>query len=119
MKHASRVFEGDSAQVLSAVTNARAVLGMRLHALIFATAAGVPSIGIVYDQKVSAFYEMLEESRTVDCEQLDQALLLQYLEAILQDDSAVQRTAKAAARLKQSALQNAAAAQALLEEEAQ
>ena len=88
MKHASRVFEGDSAQVLSAVTNARAVLGMRLHALIFATAAGVPSIGIVYDQKVSAFYEMLEESRTVDCEQLDQALLLQHLEAILQDDSA-------------------------------
>ena len=119
MKHASRVFEGDSAQVLSAVTNARAVLGMRLHALIFSTAAGVPSIGIVYDQKVSAFYEMLEESRTVDCEHLDQALLLQHLEAILQDDSAVQRTAKAAARVKQSALQNSAAAQALLEEEAQ
>ncbi len=117
MKHPSGIFEGDSAQVLSAVTNARAVVGMRLHALIFATAAGVPSIGIVYDQKVSAFYEMLEERHTVDCEQLDEALLEGHLDAILQDDGAARRTVQAAAALKQSALQNAAAAQALLEGE--
>ena len=115
MKANVSLFEGDSAEVLSAITNARAALGMRLHALIFAAAAGVPSVGIVYDQKVSAFFEMLEESRTVDCEQLDEAMLERHLEAILQDDSAAQRTRASAARLKQQAAQNAIAACALLE----
>lgn len=35
------------------------VCGMRLHSLIFATAAGVPTIGLTYDVKVDGFFKDL------------------------------------------------------------
>lgn len=44
-------------QLLGVLERCRLVLGMRLHALIFAAAAGVPSLGIEYDPKVERFVE--------------------------------------------------------------
>ena len=44
-------------QLLGVLGRCRLVLGMRLHALIFAAAAGVPSLGIEYDPKVERFVE--------------------------------------------------------------
>lgn len=41
--------------VLSVIASARAVIGMRLHALILAAAAGVPGVAISYDPKVSSW----------------------------------------------------------------
>ena len=41
------------------IAGARAVVAMRLHASILAAAAGVPSVGLSYDPKVSAFYDEL------------------------------------------------------------
>lgn len=38
---------------------AQAVVGMRLHALVLAAAAGVPFVGIAYDPKVSSFANSL------------------------------------------------------------
>ena len=40
---------------LAAIGSAGLVIGMRLHALIVAAAAGVPAIGVSYDPKVEAF----------------------------------------------------------------
>jgi len=42
-------------QLLGVLAKCRLAVAMRLHALIFAAAAGVPSIGIVYDPKVEHF----------------------------------------------------------------
>jgi polysaccharide pyruvyl transferase CsaB len=42
-------------EVLDAIGSARLVIGMRLHALILAAAAGTPAVGISYDPKVDAF----------------------------------------------------------------
>ncbi|MBQ6000248.1 MAG: polysaccharide pyruvyl transferase CsaB [Clostridia bacterium] len=117
MVHDAQIFQGKEDALLSAITNAKAVVGMRLHALIFAAAAGVPSVGIVYDNKVSAFLELLGEGVSVSCENLDESLLVHSLTALLSDNEAAQRTRASAQRLARSAAQNARIACSLLKGE--
>jgi polysaccharide pyruvyl transferase WcaK-like protein len=47
------------AEQLAAIGSSRVVLGMRLHALILAAAAGVPAVAVSYDPKVDAFAEQV------------------------------------------------------------
>ncbi len=47
------------------------VIGMRLHALIMATAQGVPIVGISYDPKVEDFMKMLDHKDCFDVETFD------------------------------------------------
>jgi len=47
-------------QMLSLVANLDLLVGMRLHALIFAAVGGVPPVGIVYDPKVERFLRRID-----------------------------------------------------------
>lgn len=47
-------------EIFTEIASARALVGMRLHALIFATAAGVPTAAISYDPKIDALMGYLE-----------------------------------------------------------
>ena len=58
-----------------------AVLGMRLHSLIFAARANVPFAGLVYDPKVSAFTDAMSMPSAGDVARLDRN---QALETVLQ-----------------------------------
>ncbi len=46
-------------EVISLVGNLDLLIGMRLHALIFAAVTGVPPLGIVYDPKVERFLDRI------------------------------------------------------------
>ena len=46
---------GSLERLLSSVAGCDMMVGMRLHALILAAAAGVPSVALAYDPKVTAF----------------------------------------------------------------
>ena len=92
-----------------------AVLGMRLHTLIYASGASVPVIGIVYDKKVSAFLDYIGEKRRVDTENIHVAAAKRDLDEIMEHPEEIRAfLAGQKARLAALAEQNAALAAELL-----
>ena len=67
----------------------RAVMAMRLHALIFAASQSVPLAAVSYDPKVASFLEDLGESNAVDYAALtDKAQLCKLVDAAVTADRA-------------------------------
>jgi len=58
------------------------MIGMRLHALIFAAKAGVPSMGLVYDAKVGSFLEIARQASLGDVGDLDQIQMLSIFQRV-------------------------------------
>lgn len=58
-----RPFESDYHKILEILNEAQAVIGMRLHSLIFATLTHTPFLALSYSQKVDAFVKSLEMDR--------------------------------------------------------
>ncbi|MGI6751236.1 MAG: polysaccharide pyruvyl transferase CsaB [Anaerovoracaceae bacterium] len=92
-----------------------AVVGMRLHALIFATAGGTPVIGISYDVKVDSFIRDIGSRACIHLEALTENSLKEEIDLIMKDEG---RTAaiEGAIRLKDKEKLNMEAAKKLLEE---
>ncbi|TLS50549.1 polysaccharide pyruvyl transferase CsaB [Paenibacillus antri] len=57
--------------MLSEVAGCDALIGMRLHSLIYAATAGVPPIAVSYDPKIDQFMRRLGESPVGDTDSLD------------------------------------------------
>lgn len=66
-------------EMLALVGRLALVVGMRLHALVFAAAQGVPLISLAYDPKVGAFARELGEP-LLDLERFDAGALLGAIE---------------------------------------
>ena len=92
-------------------------LSMRLHALVFAAARGVPLVGVVYDPKVSAFLDSVDQDLYVRLEQLTAQGLCALLDAAvgrIRDRAALEAKT---ARLAELENINRALATRLLEKE--
>jgi len=94
----------------------RALIGMRLHALMFAAAMGVPAVALSYDPKVAAFAgEMAGAMPVLDATAPDPTRIADAIGWTLANRSSVERTL--AARLPQwrrEAVRNARLALSLL-----
>jgi polysaccharide pyruvyl transferase CsaB len=74
---------GDADAILALIGRMKAVVSMRLHALIFAFGQGVPLAGVVYDPKVSGFLDYMGQKNYVNLNELSAGALTGLLDAAL------------------------------------
>ncbi|NSW90384.1 MAG: polysaccharide pyruvyl transferase CsaB [Firmicutes bacterium] len=65
MKHKGYIIENkyDVSQVMGITSKMDILIGMRLHALIFAVSLGIPVVGLVYEPKVQWFLEYIGQGQ--------------------------------------------------------
>jgi len=88
-------------QMLSLIEKMHICLGMRLHTLIYASSAGVPVIGIVYDPKVNGFLEYMGEENYINTEDISKDKLCEYLDKLCEDYDTTKSNLKYNVRLLQ------------------
>ncbi len=58
-------------EMFSVLSETEFVIGMRLHSLIYATTLGIPAMAFVYDPKISAFMNSLNQPDWINVETMD------------------------------------------------
>lgn len=102
--------------LIGIISKSRAMIGMRLHSLIYATAACIPVGGIVYDNKVSAFLHSIHQDNYISARNLNREQLILVADRIFDNyENACQHMAENQHRLKNLALSNSAFALSLLD----
>ena len=103
-------------QLLGVLSRCRFVIGMRLHALIFAAAAGTPSLGIVYDPKVEQFVRMTGQE-SISLSEVASGLLTDLaVQALEKREDLASRLAQTVPPLRDAAMRNFALVAELLDE---
>lgn len=104
----------DTSELLSVVRNLDLLVGVRLHALIFAAIMERPFVGVSYDPKIDRFLETLGERHagTLDC--LTAEGLLERILLAKNDTPAVARRRQRVEELREQAFRNARCAMELL-----
>ena len=103
----------DGRLIVGVLGRMQAVVSMRLHALIFAAAAGTPVVGAVYDPKVRAFLDYLGKRHYLPLDQVTADGLVAAVEEAVADGGNDQT---AVAQLRALAAENEAMARKFLEE---
>ncbi len=119
MKHSSYVISRELSvpEMFSVLSEAELVIGMRLHSLIYATTLEIPAMALVYDPKVSAFMESLNQPDWVNIESFKFEEAKEVFEAIVsQRETRKECLHKTNAILRKTAEENADYAIKLLDE---
>lgn len=72
MKNDAYIIKGrySPKEILGIISRVDILIGMRLHALVFASMAAVPCVGVVYEQKVEGFVNYIRQVSAGDVEEL-------------------------------------------------
>lgn len=73
-------------EYLSLVGNLKAMIGMRLHALIFSALMEVPMVGISYDPKIDSFMELIGKKSSSSVDTIDEERILADVDRIIEDN---------------------------------
>ncbi len=107
-------------EMLGIISESGLAVGMRLHALIFASAVNVPMIGIIYDPKIKGAMEYMNQYRYIPVEELKAEKLCSMAEECLNNSGEIkERLYKENEVLREKAAQNARLALELLNESGQ
>jgi len=105
-------------EILGLTSSCKAVLGMRLHTLVFAAGSAVPVVGIVYDKKVSGFLDYIGQNRSVDASDMDVEKAKAYIDEIMENKADIsRRLSEKREELKSLAYKNAEIAVKMLGEQ--
>ena len=100
--------EYSTKELLSIVGNMDLLIGVRLHALIFAAVMGVPMIGVSYDPKIDRFLESVGESPVGDLENVKYDELISKVRSKWKDkESFIKKNEQLFSDLRRLALRNA------------
>ncbi|MBQ7037263.1 MAG: polysaccharide pyruvyl transferase CsaB [Clostridia bacterium] len=69
-------------EIMGVVRECTALIGMRLHALIYAAGGGVPVIGLSYDPKVRGFMEYIGQDRICDIREIETEAVCRFMDEI-------------------------------------
>ncbi len=105
----------DTPELLSVVRNLDLLVGVRLHALIFAAVTERPFVGVSYDPKIDRFLETIGESHAGTLEALTVENLLARIHEARDDKTAAERRRQRVGELREQALRNARYAMELIE----
>lgn len=104
------------AEMFSVLSEATLLIGMRLHSLIYATTLEIPAMALVYDPKISAFMESLNQPDLINVENFDPDKAKDVLDRMIdQSDNRKKLLHETNADLKKKAEENAMYAIKLLE----
>ena len=104
------------AEMFSVLSEAQMIIGMRLHSLIYATTLAIPAMALVYDPKVSAFMESLNQPDCVNAETFKCTDAAKLVDNLISDNESRRETLKVTnVNLKKKAEENTAYAIELLE----
>ena len=95
-------------QTYDLISGMNILLGMRLHALVFAAVASVPLVGLVYDPKIQGFLNIINQPSAGDVRTLEYENLLELTEEVWQNREAISnRLSESIPALKENARENA------------
>ena len=104
------------AEMFSVLSEAQMIIGMRLHSLIYATTLAIPAMALVYDPKVSAFMESLNQPDCINAETFKAKDAVDILDSIVCENESRRETLKCTnVNLKKKAEENTSYAIELLE----
>ena len=119
MKTESQVFdtECDFSDLMALIENAELCVGMRLHSLIYSVISKVPCVGLVYDQKVKAFMDYIDQKNYLDAMTLTYDELINKVTKTLENSDKIKKELEEKSeKLKKKALENAEYAVEILKE---
>lgn len=104
------------ALTIGLLAQTKAVLGVRLHSILFAAAAGVPVIGISYDVKVDGFLDYIKSDTCVPFHAVTKEKLVGLIDVCVSGQRQIE-VRKMAEQLRRLERENIRAAKDMLEQE--